>query len=260
MEDFFFAGGLRALLAKLGDQIDGSARTIEGRSLGEAIAGAECFDDDVIRSPDKPVIPLSRGATLAVLRGNLCPDGAVIKTSAANPVLLRHTGPALVFDSHAELSARIDDPDLAIDETTVLVLRNAGPVGAPGMPEWGALPIPKRLLAKGVRDMVRISDARMSGTHYGACVVHVAPEAAVGGPLALLRTGDLVRLDAAAGTLDMLVDAAELAERRAAWRAPESRYQRSYAALYQAHVGQAPTGCDFDFLAGRAPTPEPPIF
>jgi len=165
-----------------------------------------------------------------------------------------------VFDSHAELSARIDDPGLDITEDTVLILRNAGPVGAPGMPEWGNLPIPKKLLAKGVRDMVRISDARMSGTHYGACIVHAAPEAAIGGPLALVKTGDMIRLDVAAGTLDMLVDEAELAVRRAAWRAPQTPYQRSYAALYQAHVGQAPDGCDFDFLAGRSPVPEPPIF
>jgi len=260
MEDFFFAGGLKALLAKLAPHLDLSAVTVEGRTLGEAIAGAECFDDEVIRGEDNPVTPLSRGSTLALLRGNLCPDGAVIKSSAAEPRLLKHTGPALVFDSHAELSARIDDPDLEVDENTVLVLRNAGPVGAPGMPEWGNLPIPKQLLAKGVRDMVRISDARMSGTHYGACVVHCAPEAAIGGPLALLATGDLVSLDVAAGKLDMLVDEAELARRRAAWSAPVSPYQRSYAALYQAHVGQAPTGCDFDFLAGRAPTPEPPIY
>ncbi|MDR3513945.1 MAG: L-arabinonate dehydratase [Caulobacteraceae bacterium] len=260
MEDFFFAGGLPALLAKLSDQLALDAPTVEGRTLGEALAQAQCFNDDVIRGSDNPVVPLSRGSTLALLRGNLCPDGAVMKSSAADPRLLRHTGPALVFDSHAELSARIDDPDLGVTEDTVLVLRNAGPVGAPGMPEWGNLPIPKALLAKGVRDMVRISDARMSGTHYGACIVHAAPEAAVGGPLALLRTGDLVALDVAAGTLDMLVDEAELARRRAEWRAPQSPYQRSYAALYQAHVGQAPDGCDFDFLAGRAPTPEPPIF
>jgi len=260
MEDFFFAGGLRAQLAKLSDELDLSARTVEGRTLGEAIAGAECFDDDVIRGAGHPVVPLSRGVTLALLRGNLCPDGAIIKTSAAEPRLLDHTGPALVFDSHAELSASIDQPDLEITEDTVLILRNAGPVGAPGMPEWGNLPIPKKLLAKGVRDMVRISDARMSGTHYGACIVHAAPEAAIGGPLALVRTGDLIRLNVAAGTLDMLVDEAELAHRRAAWRAPDTPYQRSYAALYQAHVGQAPQGCDFDFLAGRAPTPEPPIF
>jgi dihydroxy-acid dehydratase len=260
MEDFFFAGGLPALLAKLSSHLDLSALTVEGRTLGEAIAGAPCFDDDVIRGEDNPVVPLSRGKTLELLRGNLCPDGAVMKTSAADPRLMQHTGPALVFDSHAELSARIDDPELAIDEDTVLVLRNAGPVGAPGMPEWGNLPIPKKLLAKGVRDMLRISDARMSGTHYGSCVLHVAPESAIGGPLALLATGDLVSLDVAAGRLNMLVDDAELARRRAAWTAPQSAYHRSYAALYQAHVGQAPDGCDFDFLAGREPTPEPPIY
>jgi dihydroxy-acid dehydratase len=260
MEDFFFAGGLKALLSKLSRHLDLTAMTVSGQTLGEAIAGAQCFDDDVIRGEDNPVTPLSRGRTLALVRGNLCPDGAVMKSSAADPRLTRHTGPALVFDSHAELSARIDDPDLAINEDTVLILRNAGPVGAPGMPEWGNLPIPKKLLAKGVRDMVRISDARMSGTHYGTCVLHVAPEAAVGGPLALVATGDLVSLDVEAGRLDMLVDEAELARRRAAWSPPPTPYQRSYAALYQAHVSQAPQGCDFDFLAGQAPTPEPPIY
>ena len=260
MEDFFFAGGLPALLAKLSKHLALDALTVEGRTLGEALAKAECFNDDIIRDEADPVVPLSRGSTLALLRGNLCPDGAVMKSSAADPRLLKHTGPALVFDSHAELSARIDDPDLNIDENTVLVLRNAGPVGAPGMPEWGNLPLPKKLLAKGVRDMVRLSDARMSGTHYGACILHAAPEAAIGGPLALLKTGDQVRLDVAAGQLDMLVDEAEIARRRAAWRAPESPYARSYAALYQAHVGQAPDGCDFDFLMGQAPTPEPPIY
>ena len=260
MEDFFFAGGLPALLHKLSARLDLGCLTVEGRSLGEAIAAAPCYDDEVIRGLDDPVIPLSRGSTLAVLRGNLCPEGAVIKSSAADPMLMRHEGTALVFDGHAELSARIDDPALEIDADTVLVLRNAGPVGAPGMPEWGNLPIPKKLLATGVRDMVRISDARMSGTHYGTCIVHAAPEAAIGGPLALLRSGDRVRLDVPAGTLDMLVDDGEIARRRAQWRAPASAYVRSYAALYQAHVGQAPQGCDFDFLTGRAPTPEPPIF
>ena len=260
MEDFFFAGGLPALLAKLSDRLALDCLTVEGRTLGDALVGATCYDDDVIRGIDNPVIPLTHGSTLAVLRGNLCPDGAVLKSSAADPRLLSHEGPALVFDSHAELSARIDDPSLEVDENTVLVLRNAGPVGAPGMPEWGNLPIPKKLLARGVRDMVRISDARMSGTHYGCCVVHVAPEAAIGGPLALIRTGDTVRLDVVGGRLEMLVEDSELECRRAEWRAPASPYQRSYAALYQAHVGQAPQGCDFDFLAGRAPTPEPPIY
>jgi len=260
MEDFFFAGGLPALLSKLASRLDPGCLTVEGRTLGDAISGAQCFDDDTIRGLDNPVVPLSRGLTLALLRGNLCPDGAVLKSSAADPRLLRHEGRALVFDSHAELSARIDDPQLDVDADTVLILRNAGPVGAPGMPEWGNLPVPKKLLAAGVRDMVRISDARMSGTHYGCCVVHVAPEAAVGGALALVRTGDRIRLDVPAGRLDMLVDDDEIARRRAGWRAPQSPYQRSYAALYQAHVGQAPQGCDFDFLMGRAPTPEPPIY
>jgi len=260
MEDFFFAGGLAALLAKISAHLVLDCLTVEGRTLGEAVVGAPCYDHDVIRGLDAPVIPLSRGSTLAVLRGNLCPDGAVLKSSAADPRLLRHEGTALVFDNHAELSARIDDPALVVDANTVLILRNAGPVGAPGMPEWGNLPIPKKLLAQGVRDMVRISDARMSGTHYGCCIVHVAPEAAIGGPLALIRTGDRVRLDVPAGTLDMLVDAEELGLRRASWRAPQTPYLRSYAALYRAHVSQAPQGCDFDFLTGQAPTPEPPIY
>jgi dihydroxy-acid dehydratase len=260
MEDFFFAGGLSALLAKLEERLDLDCLTVEGRTLGQSLVGAQCFDDDVIRGPDNPVVPLARGRTLALLRGNLCPDGAVLKSSAAEPRLLQHEGPALVFDTHAELSARIDDPDLEVDENTVLILRNAGPVGAPGMPEWGNLPIPRKLLARGVRDMVRISDARMSGTHYGCCIVHAAPEAAIGGPLALVRTGDRIRLDVAAGRLDMLVDPGEIRRRGDAWRAPESPYRRSYAALYQAHVGQAPQGCDFDFLTGRQPVPEPPIY
>ena len=260
MEDFFFAGGLRALLAKLSSELDLSCGTVTGRTLGENIDGAECHDAEVIRGLDNPVVPLSRGRALVLLRGNLCPDGAVIKTSAADPRLLQHTGRAIVFDSNAEMLAAIDDPALDVTADSVLVLRGGGPVGAPGMPEWGNLPIPKRLLAAGVRDMVRISDSRMSGTHYGTCIVHVAPEAAIGGPLALLRTGDLVRLDASAGTLDMIVDEAEIARRREAWKAPASSYERSYAALYRAHVTQAPQGCDFDFLEGTAPTPEPLIY
>ncbi len=260
MEDFYFAGGLPALLAKLVSRLELSCLTVESRTLGEAVANAPCYDDAVIRGLDDPVVPLSRGRTLDLLRGNLCPDGAVLKSSAADPRLMRHEGTALVFDSHAELSARIDDPDLPVDENTVLVLRNAGPVGAPGMPEWGNLPIPRKLLARGVRDMVRICDGRMSGTHYGCCIVHVAPESAIGGPLALLRTGDRVRLDVPAGRLDMLVPEAEVAARRGAWQAPPRQYLRSYAALYQAHVTQAPQGCDFDFLAGQASVPEPAIF
>jgi dihydroxy-acid dehydratase len=260
MEDFFFAGGLRALLAKLSPHLALDCMTVEGRSLGEAVAGAECYDDDVIRGTGNPVIPLSRGSTLAVLHGNLCPDGAVIKSIAAETRLLKHEGTAVVFDNHADMTARIDDPALPVDADSVLVLRSAGPVGGPGMPEWGNLPIPKKLLAQGVRDIVRISDARMSGTHFGCCIVHAAPESFVGGPLALIQSGDRVRLDVAAGRLDMLVEEDELQRRRAAWRAPTSPYRRSYAALYQAHVSQANDGCDFDFLAGTAPTPEPPIY
>ena len=256
MEDFFFAGGLPALMRKLGDLLALECLTVNGRSLGENISGARCHDDDIIRDLGNPV---TEGSTLAVLTGNLAPSGAVVKPSAATPTLLRHSGPALVFDSHAELSARIDDADLDVDENTVLVLRGAGPVGAPGMPEWGNLPIPKKLLARGVRDMVRISDGRMSGTHYGTCVLHVAPESAVGGPLALIRTGDIVDLDVPAGTLNMRVADTELAARRAAWTPPPRVYARSYALLYQQHVSQADRGCDFDFLEGKG-APEPPIF
>ena len=260
MEDFYFAGGLRALLAKLTGHLSLDCCTVSGRTLGESLQGADCYDDNIIRPLDNPVVPLARGSTLVVLRGNLCPDGAVLKSIAAEPRLLRHEGRALVFDNHAELSARIDDPALDVDADTVLILRSAGPIGGPGMPEWGNLPIPKKLLAQGVRDMVRISDARMSGTHYGCCIVHVAPESAIGGPLALVKTGDRIRLDVPGGRLDMFVDDAELNRRRDTWRPPASPYRRSYAALYQHHVCQAPQGCDFDFLAGTAPTPEPPIY
>jgi dihydroxy-acid dehydratase len=260
MEDFFFAGGLLALLDKLRGHLDLGVSTVNGRTLEDNLAGARCYDDDVIRGEDNPVVPLTRGRTLAVLRGNLAPDGAVMKSSAADPKFFLHTGPALVFDDNATMLRTLDDPDLEIGEDTVLVLRNAGPVGAPGMPEWGNLPIPRKLLARGVRDMVRICDGRMSGTHYGTCVLHVAPEAAVGGPLALLRTGDMVCLDVAGGRLDMLVEEAEIARRRAAWSPPPRRYSRSFAALYQQHVGQADAGCDFDFLAGTGPVPDPDIF
>jgi len=259
MEDFYFAGGLKALLARIRANLDLSAVTVEGHTLGEAISGAECWNDDVIRPLDNPVVPLAKGRTLVLLRGNLAPDGAVMKTSAASPDLLRHEGPALVFDGPEDMRRRVDDPDLDVTPDTVLVLRGAGPVGAPGMPEWGNLQIPKKLQECGVTDMVRLSDGRMSGTHYGTCILHVAPESAVGGPLALLKTGDIVRLDAEAGTLDMLVDAEEFERRRKAWMPPQ-RYARSFAALYQAHVSQADKGCDFDFLAGTAPVPEPEIF
>ena len=256
MEDFFFAGGLPALMQKVSGLLALDCLTVNGKTIGQNIAQARCLDDDIIRDIDKPI---GEGKTLAVLTGNLAPDGAVIKPSAASPALLKHSGRALVFEDHAELSARIDDPDLDVDAASVLVLRNAGPVGAPGMPEWGNLPIPKKLLAQGVRDMVRISDGRMSGTHYGTCILHVAPESAVGGPLALIKTGDIVDIDVPARSLNMRVTDAELASRRAAWKAPAQRYERSYALLYQRHVSQANRGCDFDFLEGRG-APEPPIF
>ncbi len=257
MEDFWYAGGLPALMQRIAGQLSLGEMTVTGRTLGENIAGAKVLDDEVIRPLARPV---SADGALAVLRGNLAPEGAVMKLSAADPKFFRHRGRALVFDSPAEMNARCADPALDVDEDTVLVLRHAGPVGAPGMPEWGGLPIPKKLLARGVRDMVRLSDARMSGTHYGSCILHASPEAAVGGPLALLRSGDLIELDVAARRLDMLVDAAELARRRAAWQAPPRAVSRGYTRLYQEHVTQAHEGCDFDFLQGNAPSPEPAIY
>ena len=194
-----------------------------------------------------------------MLRGNLAPDGAVIKPTAAEPHLLKHTGPAVVFEDYNDMNARIDDDSLAVDENSVLVLKNGGPLGGPGMPEWGQLPIPKKLLKKGVRDMVRISDARMSGTSYGTCVLHVAPESYIGGPLAFVRDGDLIELDVEARKLELKVSDAELAKRRSAWKQPEPRYTRGYGALFAQHITQANKGCDFDFLHGGAPTPDPEI-
>lgn len=257
MEDLHIAGGSRAVLMRLAGRLDLERLTVSGQSLGANLAGAQIFNEDVIRPLDRPV---SDRPALAVLRGTLAPDGAVIKPSAASPHLLRHRGLAVVFETQAELAARIDDPALDIDEHSVLVLKNAGPVGAPGMPEWGALPIPQKLLQRGVRDMVRISDARMSGTHFGCCILHVAPEAAVGGPLAVVRTGDPISLDVAAGRLDLELPQGELAARLAAFRPPPPRFERGYGRLFQAHIAQAPSGCDFDFLAGTAPTAEPEIF
>ena len=257
MEDFYYAGGLPALMNRLREQLSLGELTAAGCTLGEALQGLEAGDDDVIRPLSRPVSP--HGA-LAVLGGNLAPNGAVIKPSAASAGLLRHRGPALVFDGQPEMLAAMADPALDADEHTVLVLRNAGPVGAPGMPEWGGLPIPKKLLQAGVRDMVRISDARMSGTHYGTCVLHVSPESAVGGPLALVRNGDVIELDVAARRLHLDVDATELERRRAAWSPPAPAYARGYVRLYQQHVTQAHQGCDLDFLQGTAPTPEPAIF
>ncbi|WP_421244291.1 L-arabinonate dehydratase [Aeromonas sp. 601019] len=260
MEEFFFAGGLMAQLKKVESFLHLDAIGVTNRPVAQWIANATCYDDNVIRSLDNPVVPLSRGCALTVLRGNLCPNGAVMKSSAAKPELRHHKGPAIVFDSHQELSDHIDDPALEVTKESVIILRNAGPVGAPGMPEWGNLPIPKKLLQQGVTDMVRISDARMSGTHYGTCILHVAPEAAIGGPLALVRTGDLIELDIANGRLNMLVSDEELAERRRTLKPVHKVYERSYAALYQQHVTQADQGCDFDFLQAGSKVPEPPIF
>jgi dihydroxy-acid dehydratase len=256
MEDFYYAGGLSALLRAAASQLDLSCLTVTGKSLGENIAAAETYNSDVIRSLDNPV--MSSGG-LAILRGNLAPNGAVIKASAAEPRLLKHVGRAVVFDSFDEMNKRVDDPALDVDADSVLILRNAGPKGAPGMPEWGNLPIPQKLLQAGIRDMVRISDARMSGTSYGACVLHVAPESFVGGPLALVKEGDLVDLDVPARQLNMRVSDEELARRRAAWRAAPGIYQRGYGKLFLEHIKQADEGCDFDFLEGTAPSPEPQI-
>jgi dihydroxy-acid dehydratase len=240
-------------LAKL-DLLHTDRPTVTGHTLAANLAGALVHNDDVIRPADRPV---AAEGGIAVLHGNLAPSGAVIKHIAAESRLLIHTGPAVVFDSHTELLDRINDPDLPITPDSVLVLRNAGPLGGPGMPEWGMLPIPDRLLTAGIRDMVRISDARMSGTSYGACVLHVAPESFVGGPLALVADGDLIRLNVPARTLDLMVDEDELARRRAAWTAPTARFERGYGALYAEHVTQADQGCDFDFLARAGANPEP---
>ena len=256
MEDFYYAGGLPALLNHLGDRLERGARTVAGRTLGENIAGAKAFNDDVIRTADKALVASD---SLAVLRGNLAPDGAVIKPPAAEPRLHRHSGKAVVFADYNDMAARIDAPDLPVDADSVLVLKHAGPLGGPGMPEWGQLPIPKKLLQQGVRDMVRISDARMSGTSYGACVLHVAPESWIGGPLALVRDGDVIELDVPGRRLTLKVSDAELARRRAAWKAPAPRYARGYGAMFARHITQANEGCDFDFLERGVPTAEPEI-
>src|SRR5690242_19167343 len=246
MEDFYYAGGLRALMAEIRDLLHLDSMTVNARTLGENLNGAHGINPEVIREREHPIT--ATGGT-AILYGSLAPDGAVIKTSAADPRLLQHIGPALVFKNYQDLEARIDSDDLDATENSVLVLQNAGPQGGPGMPEWGMLPIPKRLLQRGVRDMVRISDARMSGTAYGTCVLHVSPESYVGGPLALVRDGDPVTLDIPGRRLDLEIDAAELERRRASWSRPVPRENRGYLALYRERVTQAHEGCDFDFLA-----------
>ena len=245
MEDFYYAGGLRALLTRIPDLLDLEQRNALGQSLRQALQGAQVYNDDVIRNRDQALVERDG---LAVLRGNLAPDGAVIKPAAMEQHLRQHTGRAVVFKDYNDMSARIDDPNLAVDASSVIVLQSAGPQGAPGMPEWGQLPIPQKLLKQGVRDMVRVSDARMSGTSYGACVLHVAPESHVGGPLALVQDGDEIRLDIEGRRIDLLISEEEMARRKAAWRAPEPKFQRGYGTLYLKHIQQADKGCDFDFL------------
>src|SRR5262245_12810468 len=256
MEDFFYAGGLPALMKVLADRLDGRALTVNGRTMGENIEHAEVFQPDVIRPVDKAIY--AEGGT-AVLRGNLAPGGAVMKPSAADPRLTQHRGRAVVFRDYNHMAAEVDRDDLDVTPDDVLVLQNAGPKGGPGMPEWGMLPIPRKLVRAGVRDMLRISDGRMSGTSYGACILHVAPESYVGGPLAFVENGDEIEVDVAARRIHLHVGEEELNRRRAAWKPPAPRYSRGYGAMFSAHIGQADEGCDFDFLAGKGQVPEPEI-
>jgi dihydroxy-acid dehydratase len=259
MEDFFYAGGLPALMSQMREHLHLGAMTVTGRTLGENIKNAEVYNDDVIRPLANPIY--AEGA-LAVLKGNLAPDGCVIKPSACDPRFLRHSGPALVFDDYPAMKAAVDDETLDVTPDHVLVLRNAGPQGGPGMPEWGMLPIPRKLVKQGVRDMVRLSDARMSGTSYGACILHVSPESYIGGPLALVRTGDRISLDVDARSIGLDVPEEELARRRAAWTPPAPRYERGYGWMFTRHIRQAHEGCDFDFLETSfgAPVGEPSIY
>jgi dihydroxy-acid dehydratase len=258
MEDFFYAGGLRGLMRQIGEKLSDTPITVTGRPLTEGLEDAPIWNEDVLRPLSNPVY---HEGSLAVLKGNLAPDGAVIKPAACDPKFWHHAGPAIVADSYDQMKKIIDDPDYPMSPDSVLVLRNAGPLGGPGMPEWGMLPMPKALLKLGLRDMLRLSDARMSGTSYGACVLHVAPESYVGGPLALLQDGDIVEIGIPARTLNMRVAEDELERRRAAWTPPPPRYQRGYGIMFSKHIEQADKGCDFDFLAREygAPVPEPEI-
>ena len=256
MEDFFYAGGLPALMTRIAQHLDLSQKNVLGKTLKDTLDAATVWNDDVIRNLDQPI---SSANGLAVLRGNLAPGGCVMKPSAAEPRLLKHKGPALVFDDYNHMAAQVDRDDLDVTPDHVLVLRNSGPQGGPGMPEWGMLPIPTKLVRLGVRDMVRISDARMSGTSYGACVLHVAPESFVGGPLALVKTGDIIEVDIPARRIHLHVGENELARRKAAWTAPPPHYARGYGAMFSQHIGQADIGCDLDFLQGTAATAEPEI-
>ncbi|MBS4045887.1 MAG: dihydroxy-acid dehydratase [Alphaproteobacteria bacterium] len=259
MEDFFYAGGLPALMTRIKQHLHLDVVTVTGQTLGENIAHAQVHNDDVIRSTETAIY--AEGA-LAVLKGNLAPDGCVIKPSACEPRFLKHSGPALVFDDYPSMKKAVDDENLDVTADHVLILRNAGPLGGPGMPEWGMLPIPKKLVKQGVRDMVRLSDARMSGTSYGACILHVAPESYIGGPLALVQNGDIISLDVDKRTITLDVSEEELARRRAAWKQPEVRYERGYGWMFSKHIKQADQGCDFDFLETSfgAPVREPDIF
>jgi dihydroxy-acid dehydratase len=259
MEDFFYAGGLPGLMSRIKEHLHLDVMTVTGKTLGENIADAEVYNDDVIRTVDKAIY--AEGA-LAVLKGNLAPDGCVIKPSACEPRFLKHTGPALVFDDYPSMKKATDDENLDVTADHVLILRNAGPQGGPGMPEWGMLPIPKKLVKQGVRDMVRLSDARMSGTSYGACILHVAPEAYIGGPLALVENGDMITLDVDARTINLDISDEEMTRRRAAWKAPERNYERGYGWMFTRHIQQANEGCDFDFLKTDfgGPVKEPVIY
>jgi dihydroxy-acid dehydratase len=256
MEDFYFAGGLRALMAQLKDMLDLSCMTVTGQTLGECIDNSQVHLPDVIHPLDKPLY--AEGAT-AVLTGNLAPNGCVMKPAAADKRFLHHRGKVIAFENYDHMAGEVERDDLDVTPDHILVLKNGGPKGGPGMPEWGQLPIPKKLLKAGVRDMVRISDARMSGTSYGACILHVAPESFVGGPLALVQTGDEIEIDVAKRRIHLHVSDEELARRRAAWKQPAPRFQRGYGAMYSEHIGQADEGCDFDFLAGTQKTAEPEI-
>jgi L-arabonate dehydrase len=252
MEEFFDAGGLPVVMQRISALLNLDALTVSGTTIGEQIASAVCYDDEVIRTLDRPLTP---DGGLMVLRGNLAPNGAVMKPSAASPRLMQHRGRAIVFKDAEDFRARIDDPDLDVDADSVLVLQNAGPRGYPGMPEVGSMALPKKLLAQGVTDMVRVSDARMSGTAFGTVVLHVAPESAIGGPLALVRTGDIVVLDAHARRLDLDVSAEELERRRATLQLPPPAFERGYGKMFIDHVQQADKGADFDFLVGSSGTP-----
>lgn len=256
MEDFFYAGGLIGMLENIRDHLDTSCMTVNGKTIGENIAGAPIYNDDVIRKVENAVY--SAGAT-AVLYGNLAPRGCVMKPSAADPRLLKHTGPALVFRDYNDMNEQINREDLDVTADHILVLQNAGPVGGPGMPEWGMLPIPKKLLKEGVRDMLRISDARMSGTSYGACILHVAPESYIGGPLAAVRTGDMISVDVENRSIHVELDDAEIKARLAEWNPPSRDFGRGYGRMYANHITQADEGCDFDFLTGTAPIEDPEI-